>query len=114
MIRFLQPEWLWLLTLLPLALLWRGRRGAVAAVQYSNVSLARQVSERDPQNDQRTHALRDLEATLDESRLAKEDVFYRPSRTEGEREWLLQNRPEEARHWNLLTDLRPAHLQYGN
>jgi Ca-activated chloride channel homolog len=44
MIRFLQPQWLWLLTLLPLALLWRGRRGAVAAVQYSNVSLARQVA----------------------------------------------------------------------
>ena len=44
MIHFLQPEWFWLLTLLPLALLWRGRRGAVAAVQYSNVSLARQVA----------------------------------------------------------------------
>ena len=78
------------------------------------VSLARQISERNPQNEQRTHALRDLEATLDESRLAKEDIFYRPPRTEGEKEWLLQNRPEEARHWNLLTDLRPAHLQYGN
>jgi Ca-activated chloride channel family protein len=44
MIRFLQPEWLWLLALLPLALLWRGRRGAVAAVQYSNVSLARRIA----------------------------------------------------------------------
>jgi Ca-activated chloride channel family protein len=44
MIRFFQPEWLWLLVLLPLALLWRGRRGAVAAVQYSNVSFARQVA----------------------------------------------------------------------
>ena len=44
MIHFLQPQWLWLLTLLPLALLWRGRRGAVAAVQYSNVSLARRVA----------------------------------------------------------------------
>src|SRR5665213_2974191 len=44
MIRFLQPEWLWLLTLLPLALLWRDRRGAAAAVEYSNVSLARQVA----------------------------------------------------------------------
>lgn len=78
------------------------------------VSLARQVSERNPQNDQRTHVLCDLEATLNESRLVKEDAFYRPPRTEGEREWLLQNRPEEARHWNLLTDLRPAHLQYGD
>ncbi len=29
------------------------------------VSLARQISERNPQNEQRTHALRDLEATLD-------------------------------------------------
>ena len=37
MIRFLQPEWLWLLALLPLALLWRGRRGPVAAVEYSDV-----------------------------------------------------------------------------
>ena len=44
MIRFLQPEWLWLLALLPLSLLWRGRRGAVAAVEYSNVSLARKVA----------------------------------------------------------------------
>lgn len=44
MIRFLHPEWLWLLTLLPLVLLWRGQRGAVAAVQYSNVSLARKVA----------------------------------------------------------------------
>ena len=44
MIRFLEPQWLWLLTLLPLALLWRGRRGAVAAVEYSNVSLARRVA----------------------------------------------------------------------
>jgi Ca-activated chloride channel family protein len=44
MIRFLEPQWLWLLTLLPLALLWRGRRGPVAAVEYSNVSLARRVA----------------------------------------------------------------------
>lgn len=44
MIRFLQPEWLWLLLLLPLVLLWRGRRGAVAAVEYSNIGLARKVA----------------------------------------------------------------------
>jgi Ca-activated chloride channel family protein len=44
MIQFLQPQWLWLLALLPLVLLWRGRRGAVAAIEYPNVSLARQVA----------------------------------------------------------------------
>jgi hypothetical protein len=75
-------------------------------------SLARQVSETDPQNDHRTRVLRELEAKLDESRLAKEDASYRPPRTPGEREWLLQNRSEEARHWNLLADLRPEHLPY--
>ena len=46
MIRFLQPEWLWALAVLPLILLWRGRRGPVAAVEYSDVSLAREVARR--------------------------------------------------------------------
>jgi Ca-activated chloride channel homolog len=44
MIRFLQPEWFWLLTLLPLLMLWRGRRGPIAAIEYSDVGLAREVA----------------------------------------------------------------------
>src|SRR5271155_3687870 len=44
MIRFLQPEWLWLLALLPLVLLLRGRRGPVAAIEFSDVGLAREVA----------------------------------------------------------------------
>ena len=46
MTRFLQPEWFWALTLLPLVMLWRGRRGPIAAVQYSDVGLARAVARR--------------------------------------------------------------------
>jgi Ca-activated chloride channel family protein len=46
MMRFLQPDWFWALTLLPLVVLWRGRRGPVAAVEYSDVSLARDVARR--------------------------------------------------------------------
>ncbi len=46
MIRFLQPEWLWALAALPVILLWRGRRGPVAAVEYSDVGLARDVARR--------------------------------------------------------------------
>lgn len=46
MTRFLQPEWFWLLSLLPIVLLWRGRRGPVAAIEYSDVSLARDVARR--------------------------------------------------------------------
>ena len=44
MIRFLNPEFLWLLALLPLLPFWRGRKGRVAAVQYSNVEIARAVA----------------------------------------------------------------------
>jgi len=77
------------------------------------VSLARRLSQRgNPPNEQRNHALSELESALDRSRLAREDTFLRLPRTDAERQWLMQNRPEEARHWNLLTDWRPEHLQY--
>jgi hypothetical protein len=32
--------------------------------------------------------------------------------TDAERRWLRQQRPPQAEHWNLLTDLRPEHLPY--
>jgi Ca-activated chloride channel homolog len=44
MIRFLQPEWLWLLGLLPLVMLLRGRRGPIAAVEFSDIGVAREVA----------------------------------------------------------------------
>ena len=44
MIRFLYPSFLWLLALLPLLALLRGRRGPVAAVQFSSADIARQVA----------------------------------------------------------------------
>jgi Ca-activated chloride channel homolog len=44
MIRFLYPTFLWLLALLPLIAILRGRRGQVAAVKYSSADLARQVA----------------------------------------------------------------------
>ena len=44
MTRFLEPEWLWLLAILPVVLLWRGRRGPVAAVLYPHVGLVREVA----------------------------------------------------------------------
>jgi len=37
---------------------------------------------------------------------------YGEARTNAERNWLVENLPEEARHWNLVTDLRPEHLHY--
>lgn len=55
-----------------------------------------------------------LERMLDESRLVKEDVFYRTPRTDSERVWMKTNRTDDAAHWNLVTDLRAEHLQYGH
>jgi Ca-activated chloride channel homolog len=46
MIRFLHPEWFWALTVLPAIILWRGRRGPVAAIEYPDISLARDVARR--------------------------------------------------------------------
>jgi transcriptional regulator with XRE-family HTH domain len=77
------------------------------------VSLARRVAELRGEG-ARSMELSQLENMLDDSRLAREDVFYRPSRTEGETEWLRKNRTEDAMHWNLLTDMRPEHLQYAS
>lgn len=44
MIHFASPWCLWLLAILPLIAVWRGRRGAVAALEYSNTQLIRALS----------------------------------------------------------------------
>ena len=76
------------------------------------VSLARRLAERRPDAPRGT-ALRDLEATLDRSRLAREDTLCRASMPEVERAWLREHRPDDARHWNLLTDWTADLLRYG-
>lgn len=74
------------------------------------VTLAKQVAQ--SRNDPRLAELSQLGQTLEESRLVKEGFLPRPPRTETEKEWLRDNRTEEAAHWNLLTRMRPEHLQY--
>ena len=46
MFRFANPEYLWLLVVLPLLLIWRGRRGPVAAIEYPSLMLIREVARR--------------------------------------------------------------------
>jgi hypothetical protein len=74
------------------------------------VTLARRVAE--SRHDSQLPTLRQLEESLEESRLVKESAFYRPPYTERERDWLKRNRTEDAAHWNLLSDMKPEHLQY--
>jgi len=75
-------------------------------------SLASQVAARTkPVGDSSHAALTNLRNALEESRLATEGTLGRvPS--EPERRWLRENRPAEAKHWNLLTDWRMEMLPY--
>lgn len=75
------------------------------------VSLARHAADKLNLNAKATE-LSHLLLLLDDSRLAKEDYFYRPPRTESESQWLRKNRTGDAVHWNLLTDMKPEHLPY--
>lgn len=75
------------------------------------VSLARRLAER-AQEGRRTRALRELEAELERSRLARLDTLCRASLSERERQWLMENQPRDARHWNVLTDWTPDTLRY--
>ena len=51
-------------------------------------------------------------SSLERSRLVQEDTLCHDSMTKVERKWLRSNRPPEAKHWNLLTDLDVRHLAY--
>lgn len=75
------------------------------------VSLAREVAEREG-DPRRLAALRVLEATLDRSRLARDDTLGRAALPEAERRWLGTHRSAAARHWNLLTDWTAEALRY--
>ena len=61
----------------------------------------------------RLRRLKEYAGVLDRSRLVKEDTLCHDSLTEAERKWLRANRPAEAAHWNLLTDMRVENLVHG-
>jgi len=60
----------------------------------------------------RAGRLREYAGVLERSRLVKEDTLCRDSLTQAERKWLRANRPAEAAHWNLLTDMRAENLPH--
>ena len=66
-----------------------------------------------PNSEPRSRKLKEYVAVLERSRLAKEDTLCHDSLTEAERKWLRANRPAEAAHWNLLTDMKAENLAHG-
>lgn len=73
------------------------------------VTLARRLAERLNQSD-KVKALIGVEASLERARLVKEDTFCRDSMTESERRWLRSSRPDDAKHWNVLTNVDAEQL----
>lgn len=61
---------------------------------------------------EKAEVLREQEKVLERSRLLMEDTLCNDALTQTERSWLETNRPDEARHWRVLTDLTPEHLNY--
>lgn len=74
-------------------------------------SIARRVAE--SSGDERFAAkLKQRESELHRSLLAREETLCNELMTSAERKWLEVNRPDEAKHWHLLTNLSPDHLEY--
>ena len=61
---------------------------------------------------EKAELLRSQEKILERSRLLMEDTLCNDTLTQAERRWLETNRPDEARHWRVLTDLSAEHLNY--
>ncbi|HKV63150.1 MAG TPA: helix-turn-helix transcriptional regulator [Candidatus Acidoferrum sp.] len=75
------------------------------------VTLASQLASKSADS-RRAGRLREYVGVLERSRLVKEDTLCQDSLTEAERKWLRAHRPEEAAHWNLLTDLKAENLPH--
>ena len=75
------------------------------------VGLGRRVAERSG-SASAVVSLRQAEEPLERARLAREDTLCQQSLSEAERRWLRKERPADALHWNLLTDLNAEVLPY--
>ena len=76
------------------------------------VSLAKEVATRDEHFTGRLDALAALEATLDRSRLVREDTLCDAAMSANMRDAVRQSRSNAATHWSLLTDWKAEHLHY--
>lgn len=103
LLKFPDLDWRWMVAAAKLNDL-QNRLGFVTSV-------ARRLAEISGDSDAAA-LLGQQEAALARSRLMREDTLCHDSLTEPERQWLREHRPEEARHWGMLTDMSPGHLSH--
>lgn len=77
------------------------------------ISVARKVAENHGDSE-KAELLLSKETMLERSRLLLEDTLCNDSLTRAEREWLKTSRSQDAKFWNILTDLTPEHLSYAS
>ncbi|HEY1678969.1 MAG TPA: helix-turn-helix transcriptional regulator [Candidatus Sulfotelmatobacter sp.] len=100
---YLDMNWQWLVE--------RAKQSDVQNRLGFTATLARQDAARRGLNHE-VLVLTQREASLERSRLAREDTYCHDSLTEAEKRWLREARSPEAGHWNLLTDLTAEQLTY--
>ncbi len=103
-LRYPDLDWDWLLTVVKQHDL-QNRLGFVT-------TFAVRVVESGQMDASKVSVLKKYENLLDQARLVKEDTLCHESLSDVEKEWLRQSRPEDARHWSLLTDFKPEHFRY--
>jgi transcriptional regulator with XRE-family HTH domain len=96
-------DWAWLVTNAKL----RDRQNRLGFV----AALARKLG-KEGADSARLEKMAAFQSSLERSRLAGEDTLCHDSMTQAERKWLRSHRPQEARHWNLLTDLDVRNLAH--
>ena len=104
-LKYAEMDWDWLVERAKM----RDRQNRLGFV----ATMAEQLAARD-EDAGRRRRLAEYVAVLERSRLVREDTLCHESLTEAERKWLRGNRPAEAAHWNLLTDMRVENLVHGS
>lgn len=102
-LRYADMDWDWLVQNAKL-FDRQNRLGFVTTLAFQLASKSREPH--------RSRRLKEYVGVLDRSRLVREDTFCHDSLTETERKWLRLNRPPEAKHWNLLTDMKAENLPH--
>ena len=74
-------------------------------------SVARRLAEKSG-DAQKAAEFKRREKSLERSRLVREDTLCNSRMTNAEKRWLLQNRTQDAAHWNILSNLSAEHLNY--
>lgn len=104
-LRYTNMDWDWLVQNAKVS----DRQNRLGFVATLALQLAAKAAE-----PQRSRKLAEYVEVLDRSRLVREDTLCHDSLTKAERAWLRANRPAEARHWNLLTDMKAENLPYAS